>query len=1085
MYHDKTITLFQRLIVCLLVAFTLVPAAQAQRDKYSEAFQKFYTATANSSNGLYTASHNRNAGFVWGRDYRMQAYVKMARAEENAYWQFKYMTEAVAYMEWALANRDDRDITRTGVEEWRFPGYNTACSTNVTTTHNYPACNEDLHQRIEAWWTSNRYNHCGDEAFADAGHSGLITYPMGDFAQWVLTTPSVQNYIYTRPAPPSPLGPELASFSYDGMTFLAIANDLIDQVNETIQAHHSYHWQGYTEGGIDKGSFEYDTNVWGNPIRKKGDTDDNCVYTPNREGYGPRPPHNLHAAMGRSVIMVLQAYEAQYAINPTPATLAQITWYTDLAEKMANHLHPFMTGETEVEDGYWWWYQDKAQTDVTFKFAPGGGCTTMETTPSTMSNSPEDLSHAAATFDYAYLANKYEIGGAGTPIYTEIDMDKIALGMERVYLTPLNYLWNVKSVNNRKLVGHELTQATQMVQSSKWRPQLYHNLADALDPYILYNDEVTGQNAYSGLSATNLLGIARLALHGKENNLNMRPEALSRDAGNGSEWTGVSGGDFNGDGIEEEYITVRNFDQTFYLYRREADFNNVQLPSPKYNLLLEDDFRHSVQGGKWNDVAAGNIDPSDAADEFVAVRNYNGYEHFFVFDVQTNGSGMTITAPIASYTGWGNASAWAGITVGDFDPNQPGEEIVSVRNNANGEMVLFRYDGTSNLSGANIHTNIYNWTDLSSGDIDNDGVDEIIGVTASGKIYMIDVTNGSLDTPVLLKNTEGSLLSVTVGDFDRNQIDNEVIVYDEEAVLTTIAPVRSRGALIVLQYDNSSGNLNEIHTEALDNTWAIRDLPLGTVHLEKKNCDYDKLIVLRNSATDGHHFIFNVGLETDNSWSCSCDVDPSGKRHLDGDKIVKSEQWVQEDHYVDGVLTLKAGAQVTAALSDIKLFDEATIVVEPGAELKLEGVPMSKCNGTGSWKEASPSEADPAGPPVTLSDCVVRNSGGVITVTCNTTKTLQHAANTAPAWQQIVDFKLSPNPSNGQTTARIIAADDTPLQLSVYNQLGQRMAINVQANNTRNAIHELTFSVAELPAGLYHVRVQAGMEVQTKRLVVH
>jgi hypothetical protein len=76
-----------------------------------------------------------------------------------------------------------------------------------------------------------------------------------------------------------------------------------------------------------------------------------------------------------------------------------------------------------------------------------------------------------------------------------------------------------------------------------------------------------------------------------------------------------------------------------------------------------------------------------------------------------------------------------------------------------------------------------------------------------------------------------------------------------------------------------------------------------------------------------------------------------------------------------------------------------------------------------------------------------------------------------------------PNPFNPSTTIRYGLPQRTNVTLSVFNTLGQQIAILV--NGPQEAgYHDAKFDGRNLASGVYYYRLQAGSYVQTKQLLL-
>lgn len=80
------------------------------------------------------------------------------------------------------------------------------------------------------------------------------------------------------------------------------------------------------------------------------------------------------------------------------------------------------------------------------------------------------------------------------------------------------------------------------------------------------------------------------------------------------------------------------------------------------------------------------------------------------------------------------------------------------------------------------------------------------------------------------------------------------------------------------------------------------------------------------------------------------------------------------------------------------------------------------------------------------------------------------------------DVAIYPNPSEGLTTAKLTLTEATPVVISLFNTMGQKVAerdFGVRSAGTQR----LTFDSSELSAGVYLMHVEAGSAVANKRLV--
>lgn len=93
---------------------------------------------------------------------------------------------------------------------------------------------------------------------------------------------------------------------------------------------------------------------------------------------------------------------------------------------------------------------------------------------------------------------------------------------------------------------------------------------------------------------------------------------------------------------------------------------------------------------------------------------------------------------------------------------------------------------------------------------------------------------------------------------------------------------------------------------------------------------------------------------------------------------------------------------------------------------------------------------------------------------------------TGPPKNTICDLSLDqnyPNPFNPSTTIRYALPSRAHTSLSVYNTLGQQVAILVDENQ-EPGYHDVRFDGNDLASGVYFYRLQAGTYVETKKLLL-
>lgn len=191
------------------------------------AFNRF-DASLNNGAG-YCYYDNLNGSLAWGESYIMASYLAMYRGTGD----IEYLRKFIWHAENVLSRRDDK----IGYYDYRGISGPTWLSTVFTNGYKY----------------------------AFVVHSGMITYPLADFAQMIKRDSTFWRYK-----------------SYSNKAFIDVADEFMQRVSETIEAHNS----------------QWDDNVGAYRFNN-----DALFY----EHHGKILPFNQQNAMGRTLLLMYMA----------------------------------------------------------------------------------------------------------------------------------------------------------------------------------------------------------------------------------------------------------------------------------------------------------------------------------------------------------------------------------------------------------------------------------------------------------------------------------------------------------------------------------------------------------------------------------------------------------------------------------------------------------------------------------------------------------------------------------------------------------------------------------------------------------
>ncbi|KYH04414.1 hypothetical protein A1704_17110 [Chryseobacterium cucumeris] len=564
-----------------------------------------------------------------------------------------------------------------------------------------------------AAWSTDHYNtNPGDgKTYAHVVHSANITYPMAKFAAIIKKNSLLQNILYQ------------SVWRYNNMTFIAIADDLIQKVIETLHYHEG---QWFTQSGN---------------IGYYKERNDN----PPIDNDGEILPFNMQSAMGRVLVQM-------YRATDNPDYLTKLT-------QIANFLKANTSFNTNLGSNSWTYWK--------------------------VSTLREDISHGGLTVSFPYECRKYNISNGGALIYTDSDMQAYANTLTKdIYRAPLyinngvNYSlipWNLKYGIPS---GVDLSTYTcfQWAGLSEYDKKIYQLLAEIqtaekyympLQPenfplvvaYLAYYENlIVPVNTEHGWGeGSDWRGVASGNFDGDDANEfvvirnydgmigTMEPfekkfHSVTNDKyyNNQYDWKGIAAGDFFGDNKSEIIILSNHADPANNgVYILKIENNNIVEHTKSIGWNAQSD---------WIGAAAGNF-ITGGKDDFIAVKNLN--KEVLVFDfngttpqlVHTNALNLPVNSKItavasgnldglgkdeivllvdaedAAYngihvysvddngvmtkitqsTGGGLALEWRGLAVGNLDGNGA-DEIIAHRN-FDGEYAVYKLNGNTLASG--------------------------------------------------------------------------------------------------------------------------------------------------------------------------------------------------------------------------------------------------------------------------------------------------------------------------------------------------------------------------------------------------
>lgn len=637
-----------------------------------------------------------------------------------------------------------------------------------------------------AAWSNNHYNAVSDTGlpYSHLVHSANITYPMAKFAAIVKNNTAIQNSTYN------------STGRYAGQSYIAIANDLIQKIKETL-AYHADQW--YTESGSTP------SNTIGY-YKERSDNNPPIAFP------GVILPFNMQSSVGR---LLVQMYRATNENN-----------YLIQLNQIANFIKANTQFNSTLGSNVWtYWKHDTLR---------------------------EDISHADLTAAFPYECNKYGISINGSLIYTTADINAYTKTLTKdIYISPLhikngvNYNgenWNIKY--NINTSDPTVTPRYGTYTAYLW---LYLSQYDDQTLYQIVSDLQAAKNYYSNITVFD--SSITWALLSNFEHL-VVPVNTDHEYGEDSDWRGIANGNFDEDS-DDEFVVIRNFDglmQTLEPHDRafrQVTSSKVYGGSNNWKGLAAGDFfgdnkseivalndhtdtnenglyvlkvengnivEHAKYIGwgaqsEWAGVAAGNF-ISGGKDDVITVRNFNKEVRVYKFvgtDMQTV---YVNTLNLAA------GSKIKAVASGDLDKDGKDEIVLLVdaddSNAVNNGIHVYRVNDSGILTKITEFTNwgsASDWKGLAVGDIDADGAAEIIAHRNFDGDYKLFKLNGN------------TLSGITSEKFPVLQTKNNVMCFgnfDSSTKNEELATLRKDGGIVMFSAANVTNNVNGMNNRSAE-----------------------------------------------------------------------------------------------------------------------------------------------------------------------------------------------------------------------------------------------------------------------------
>ncbi len=698
-------------IILFLLFLTLSTIINAQT--FRAAYDIIEESSA-SNNGQGASFHSNIVSVLSNTEFAyLQSYIDMFRATHDVQYIYKFIIHSKRVEE-----RRDDVIKLLPLNQ--ISGFNSGGNTGPAPLA--PSCSGNKNDIASLISSSSKGWSCidGGKCYPNSAyvlHSAEIIYPMAQFVYYMQTDPffmALSNL--TAPAEVGYVQPTTACNINHISTIGDYSNWLKCKINETIDYHNNNDWK--------KDSVS-------TPNGKDLFTD---LY--KRKNNGNKAELNMQAAMGRVLAIM---YEISILDNNINNTLFQN------ASILANLTKSQLTLNNNDPSSFTWCHDYDC-------------------------NNIEDIEHAYLVMSFIDWCVRFQLIDtySSNPIFSQSDLIKMGNTFSKhIYQAPLKFGLNTYGTSTNISQGGVSLQQYPFL--SEYNQYVYQILLDYYAEDALYKNN-NGIVEDSKLSLLQSIYSSSNFSYGT--NYKFNPIGVRRGHSINSQCDYLASGDFDNNGLND-FVSVDNANGVFYIYTPDI-CSDPNLPNNCW--VVASSSNHS---GNWGGLSAGDFNSNHAGQELIALNKTSGSIHYFelsgsIFSEQIINTAVTGWAGIATINGseaiatdnYGNAylitfsngsinylsigsmnNHPVNISSGIFDLNNTNPQIAVTDNNT-GFISIFEFSNNSlhllyNYTGAAGTYNI--WTGISAGDLDGDGISEMIAHRDyDGQVIIYKLKNGQI-----------------------------------------------------------------------------------------------------------------------------------------------------------------------------------------------------------------------------------------------------------------------------------------------------------------------------------------------------